>query len=74
MGFAIGLMSGTFRDWVDAALIRTGGRYVVERVASGFEPYAAGNKLLVADAGLASQDVWIVGFHEHALAHRVSGG
>lgn len=37
---AIGLMSGTSMDGIDAALVRTDGEDIVERGAMGFYPYA----------------------------------
>lgn len=38
---AIGLMSGTSMDGIDAALVRTDGKTMVERGSMGFYPYAA---------------------------------
>jgi len=38
---AIGLMSGTSMDGIDAALVRTDGENIVERGSMGFYPYSA---------------------------------
>ncbi len=50
MQFVIGLMSGTSRDGVDAALIRTDGLNAVEAIAFHFEPYPDALKAVIADA------------------------
>lgn len=50
MQYVIGLMSGTSRDGVDAALIRTDGLDAVEPIAFHFEPYADALKAVIADA------------------------
>ena len=50
MGFAIGLMSGTSRDGVDAALIKTDGQQMVDPIAFHFHPYTADVKALIGDA------------------------
>jgi anhydro-N-acetylmuramic acid kinase len=50
MQFVIGLMSGTSRDGVDAALIKTDGLNAVESVAFQFEPYPESLKALISDA------------------------
>lgn len=50
MQFVIGLMSGTSRDGVDAALIKTDGLNSVEAVAFQFEPYSDTLKAVIADA------------------------
>lgn len=50
MQFVIGLMSGTSRDGVDAALIKTDGLNSVEAVAFQFEPYPESLKAVIADA------------------------
>lgn len=47
---ALGLMSGTSRDGVDAALIRTDGLAAVEPVAFDFLPYSDGLRDCLADA------------------------
>lgn len=47
---SIGLMSGTSRDGVDAALIRTDGEGRVEPVAFHSQPYTAGFRLRLAEA------------------------
>jgi anhydro-N-acetylmuramic acid kinase len=49
MNFVIGLMSGTSRDGVDAALIKTDGLNSVEPVAFQFEPYPDSLKSILAD-------------------------
>lgn len=50
MGLAIGLMSGTSRDGVDAALIETDGQITVKPLAFYFHPYTSNVKALIADA------------------------
>lgn len=50
MHYVIGLMSGTSRDGVDAALIKTDGVKSVEAVAFHFEPYPDSLKAVIADA------------------------
>ena len=50
MQFVIGLMSGTSRDGVDAALIKTDGLNSVEDVAFQFKPYPDSLKAVIADA------------------------
>lgn len=50
MQFVVGLMSGTSRDGVDAALIKTDGIKSVEAVAFQFEPYSDNLKAVIADA------------------------
>jgi anhydro-N-acetylmuramic acid kinase len=50
MHFVIGLMSGTSRDGIDAALIKTDGVNYVETVAFHFEPYPDSLKVVIADA------------------------
>jgi anhydro-N-acetylmuramic acid kinase len=50
MRFVVGLMSGTSRDGVDAALIKTDGLNAVEAVAFHFEPYPDDLKAVIADA------------------------
>lgn len=47
---AIGLMSGTSRDGIDAAMIRTDGLYTVEQMGFWFEPYPAETKSQIAGA------------------------
>ena len=44
---AIGLMSGTSMDGIDAALIRTDGEAIVERGAMGFYPYSPDTQILL---------------------------
>ena len=46
----MGLMSGTSRDGIDAALIKTDGLDFIEPVAFWFEPYPSELKSLIADA------------------------
>ncbi len=58
---AIGLMSGTSMDGIDAALIRTDGEDIVERGAMGFYPYSSQTQDLLKQAledakGLESRD------------------
>lgn len=48
--FVVGLMSGTSRDGVDAALIKTDGLNSVDAVAFQFEPYPDDLKAVIADA------------------------
>lgn len=50
MQFVIGLMSGTSRDGVDAALIKTDGLNAVESIAFQFEPYPENLKAVISDA------------------------
>lgn len=50
MKFVVGLMSGTSRDGVDAAMIKTDGQQKVEPVSFHFQPYTADVKELIADA------------------------
>lgn len=50
MKIAVGLMSGTSRDGIDAALIKTDGLFYVEQMGFLFEPYSAETKSLIADA------------------------
>lgn len=47
---AIGLMSGTSMDGIDAALVRTDGENVVERGAMGFYPYSPETQDLLKQA------------------------
>ncbi len=47
---AIGLMSGTSMDGIDAALIRTDGKGFVERGAMGFYPYSVETQTLLKQA------------------------
>lgn len=49
MHYVIGLMSGTSRDGVDAALIKTDGVNSVDAVAFHFEPYPGSLKAMIAD-------------------------
>ncbi|MDX2203820.1 MAG: anhydro-N-acetylmuramic acid kinase [Hyphomicrobiaceae bacterium] len=105
---AVGLMSGTSMDGIDAALIRTDGEHAVERLAFRSDPYeeafrhalveaigeasgladragrtpllsrveaeltalnaAAVGRLLDA-AGVAPEEVGVVGFHGHTVLH-----
>jgi anhydro-N-acetylmuramic acid kinase len=50
MELAIGLMSGTSRDGIDAAVTLTDGLCSVEPVTFLFEPYSTDRKSLIADA------------------------
>lgn len=47
---AIGLMSGTSMDGIDAALVRTDGEEIVERSAMGFYPYSNAAQNLLKQA------------------------
>lgn len=105
---AIGLMSGTSRDGIDAAMIETDGEGAVRPVAFHATPYPDGFRLRLAEAcqramamdapgfepliasveaeltqrhvdavadllgrsGHVAQDVGVIGFHGHTLAHR----
>ena len=105
---AIGLMSGTSRDGIDAALIETDGEGAVKPVAfhamaydegfrvrlaescaramamdaPGFEPLIASVEAelterhveavadLLGRSGHIAQDVGVIGFHGHTVAHR----
>ncbi|MEC3910865.1 anhydro-N-acetylmuramic acid kinase [Sphingobium sp. CR2-8] len=109
---AIGLMSGTSRDGIDAALIETDGEGVVTPVAfhamayddgfrvrlaeacqramamdaPGFEPLLAAVEAelterhveavadLLGRGGYIAEDVGVVGFHGHTVAHRPERG
>ena len=109
---AIGLMSGTSLDGVDAALIETDGEGQVRPVAFRGEPYsdaaraqlaeatvlalsfdkprpsppvvAAGDLIvrthvlavqkLLRDAGVAADEVGVIGFHGQTVAHRPDRG
>lgn len=109
---AIGLMSGTSRDGIDAALIETDGEGRVEAVAFHAMPYDDGFRLRLAEAcqramamekpgfepliasveadlterhveavadllgrsGHIAQDVGVIGFHGHTVAHRPEWG
>ena len=109
---AIGLMSGTSRDGIDAALIETDGEGTVEAVAfhamsysdgfrvrlaeacaramtmekPGFEPLIASVEAelteyhvqavadLLGRSGHVAEDVGVIGFHGHTVAHRPEWG
>lgn len=109
---AIGLMSGTSRDGIDAALIETDGEGTVRPVefhamaydegfrlrlaeacaramameAPGFEPLIASVEAdltelhvravadLLGRSGHIAQDVGVIGFHGHTVAHRPERG
>lgn len=109
---AIGLMSGTSRDGIDAALIETDGQGAVTPVAfhampytdgfrmrlaescaramemdaPGFEPLIASvaNELtelhveavadLLGRSGHVAEDIGVIGFHGHTVAHRPDRG
>ncbi|GLV21308.1 anhydro-N-acetylmuramic acid kinase [Sphingobium sp. TomMM35A] len=105
---AIGLMSGTSRDGIDAALIETDGEGVSKPVAFHAMPYLDGFRIRLAEAcqramamdkpgfepliqsvegeltelhveavsdllarsGHVAQDIAVIGFHGHTVAHR----
>lgn len=105
---AIGLMSGTSRDGIDAALIETDGEGATSGIAFHAMPYHDGFRLRLAEAcqramamdapgfeplihsveeeltqlhveavadllgrgGYIAQDIGVIGFHGHTLAHR----
>ncbi|WP_336970321.1 anhydro-N-acetylmuramic acid kinase [Sphingobium aromaticiconvertens] len=109
---AIGLMSGTSRDGIDAALIETDGEGGVKPIAFHAQPYGEGFRLRLAEAceramamdapgfepliasveaeltelhieavadllgrsGHVAQDVAVIGFHGHTVAHRPERG
>lgn len=109
---AIGLMSGTSRDGIDAALIRTDGEGQVERIAFHSTAYGNGFRTRLAEAcvramtmeepdfeplidaveteltqahveavadlmsraGWQAQDVDVIGFHGHTVAHKPDQG
>ncbi len=109
---AIGLMSGTSRDGIDAALIETDGEGAVEAVAfhaltyhdgfrvrlaeacgramamerPGFEPLSASVEAeltelhveavadLLGRSGHIAEDIAVIGFHGHTVAHRPERG
>lgn len=109
---AIGLMSGTSRDGIDAALIETDGDAGVEAVAFHAKAYADGFRLRLSEAcqramamdqpgfepiihaveeeltalhvdavadllgrsGHVAQDISVIGFHGHTVAHRPDRG
>lgn len=54
---AIGLMSGTSMDGIDAALVRTDGKTMVERGSMGFYPYAANVQETLKQALLESMSL-----------------
>ena len=105
---AIGLMSGTSRDGIDAALIETDGEGFSRGIAFHAMPYGEGFRLRLAEAcqramvmespgfeplihsveeeltelhveavtdllarsGYIAQDIGVIGFHGHTVAHR----
>lgn len=109
---AIGLMSGTSRDGIDAALIRTDGEGLVEPLAFHGTAYSEGFRVrlaevcaramtmdeptfeplidsveteltqahveavsdLLARAGWQAQNVDVIGFHGHTVAHKPDRG
>ena len=64
--FVVGLMSGTSRDGVDAALIKTDGLNSVDAVAFQFEPYPDDLKAVVQDAADQSK------VHNRALNRKMN--
>jgi anhydro-N-acetylmuramic acid kinase len=112
MMLAIGLMSGTSRDGIDAALIRTDGEAAGAAVAFHSQPYEEGFRMRLAEAclramamerpgfepliasveeeltalhvdavadllgraGAVAEDVGVIGFHGHTVAHRPERG
>jgi anhydro-N-acetylmuramic acid kinase len=109
---AIGLMSGTSRDGIDAALIETDGEGLVRPVAFHAQAYRDGFRVQLAEAcaramamdapsfepliaaveteltelhveavadllgrsGFLAQDIGVIGFHGHTVAHRPERG
>ncbi|MEJ7935664.1 anhydro-N-acetylmuramic acid kinase [Sphingobium sp. AN558] len=109
---AIGLMSGTSRDGIDAALIETDGDAVVTPLAFHAQPYHDGFRVrlaevcqramameapgfepilhsveeeltelhveavadLLARSGHVAEDIGVIGFHGHTVAHRPERG
>ncbi len=109
---AIGLMSGTSRDGIDAALIETDGEGAVRPIAFHAQPYHDGFRLRLAEScaramametpgqepliasveaeltelhveavadllgrgGYLAEDVGVIGFHGHTVAHRPDRG
>ncbi|MEJ7927221.1 anhydro-N-acetylmuramic acid kinase [Sphingobium sp. AN641] len=109
---AIGLMSGTSRDGIDAALIETDGEGQVAPVAFHSQPYKDGFRVRLAEActramamerpgeepliasveeeltglhveavadllgrsGHLAEDIAVIGFHGHTVAHRPAHG
>jgi len=109
---AIGLMSGTSRDGIDAALIRTDGEGETESLEFHAMPYEEGFRIRLAEAcqramamespgfepliaavteeltelhvqavadllgrsGLMAEEVDVIGFHGHTVAHRPDRG
>lgn len=109
---AIGLMSGTSRDGIDAALIETDGEGVTRSIAFHAMSYTQGFRLRLAEAcqramqmekpdfeplihaveeeltelhveavadllgrsGYTAQDIGVIGFHGHTVAHRPDRG
>jgi len=75
--WALGLMSGTSRDGIDAALIRTDGLRRFETGAFASFPYAAAFRewlrgalgALFPEADMPAEAVRVIGFHGHTVLH-----
>lgn len=66
---AIGLMSGTSRDGIDAALIRTDGEGAVESIAFHSQPYADGFRMRLTESCARAMEMDRPGFEP--LIHSV---
>jgi len=74
--WALGMMSGTSMDGVDAAMIRTDGRTIQALGESGYRPYAAAERAIIAaalgrwpgEAGVAEAEAVVRAAHAELIA------